>query len=240
MRVLTAILLGFLPAGLGLKCSVVGAREQVRFAAARRVHAVAVAQSSTPNSGSSGSAQFSIRTAEPGFVDGDNLEEGETLLHALKAFEPTPIAGASAGRLLAAGALVEDVLGGVTIWLGDSLERGVGPNMQVAAALELVDRLVLFYLRGAGLEQARRGLMAYAPSGTASRLALRQRGFVEQALSDTATEDLLFRMCPTAAAAEYARFTSAVGGSILADEISSRLSSLAPSEPRVVSDGVDE
>lgn len=215
------------------------ARERIRLAAARRAHAVAVVKpSSAPDSGSSGS-QFSVRAAEPGFIDGDNLEEGETVVLALKA---EAISNDTA-RLLVAGALVADQSGGFTIWLGDSLERGVGPNMQVAAALELVDRLVLSHLRGPGAEEAQRGLMAYAPSGTASRLALRQRGFVEQELSDTATDDLMLRMCRTAAAAEYARL-SATSGSAFADEIIARLTSpptrIASDAKKTSRSGADE
>lgn len=227
MRLTLPVVVGLLALSAGFECSAVVARVRVRLAAGRRARAVAVVVSSTPDSGSFGSSQFSILAAEPGFVDDANLEEGETLLHALKAFEATPVAGASEATLLAAGALVKDQLGGVTLWLGDSLERGVGPNMQVAAALSLVDRLVLFYLREWGAEQAQRALMAYAPSGTASRLALCQRGFVEEEMSDTATEDLMLRMCPAAAAAEYAR-PSAVSDSILAEEIVRRLFMLSP------------
>jgi hypothetical protein len=184
-------------------------------------------ESSASDAGAADSpSQFSILAAEPGFIDDGNLEEGETLLHALKAFEASPMQNGYPSKLLVAGALVEDKLGGVTIWLGDSIERGVGPNMQVAAALNLVDSLVLFYLRACTAQPLRRGLplMAYAPRDTASRLALRQRGFVDEKLSDTVTDDLMLRMCPTAAAAEYARSSAACDGNILADEISRLLS----------------
>ncbi|KAJ1638196.1 hypothetical protein T492DRAFT_945661 [Pavlovales sp. CCMP2436] len=133
-------------------------------------------------------ARFIIVPAEHGFVEDDNLEPGEVLVAALKAFEARADGNdapfdTSELRLLVAAALVEDPSGTRTLWIGDSLDSGVGPNMQGRAALQLVDELVLLHLRSSSVatssaDGAPSTLFAAAPLGTASRLALRHRGFV--------------------------------------------------------------
>lgn len=114
-----------------------------------------------------------VRDAEPGFVDADeNLEPGESLVRAVKAFDAD-------GTLLAAGALVRtrttevgarrtsrekeddggDVDGGSAdadasdeegdgvdafdVWLGDSVSPRASANLQERAARVILDALVL-------------------------------------------------------------------------------------------------
>ena len=126
-----------------------------------------------------------LREAEEHFVDEEeNLEAGEKLLRAIKAFDER-------GVMLCAGALVRTSLGenypgdtwdrslltlnayqnekGVgggdggdggggggggkeaqiyhDLWLGDSVEQGVGPNVQIKGALAVLDTLFLHHLR---------------------------------------------------------------------------------------------
>ena len=91
-----------------------------------------------------GLARVSVRPAEPGFVSEENLEPGETLVEAYKAF-------AADGRFLCAGALLQRrsaALGADVhdAWIADSLERGVGANMQLRGAQLVLDRLFLRHL----------------------------------------------------------------------------------------------
>ena len=127
-----------------------------------------------------------LREAEEHFVDEEeNLEAGEKLLRAIKAFDER-------GVMLCAGALVRTSIGenypGDTwdrslqtlvadqnenggggggggggasggggggkeaqiyhdLWLGDSVEQGVGPNVQIKGALAVLDTLFLHHLR---------------------------------------------------------------------------------------------
>lgn len=132
-----------------------------------------------------GGGRLVVTEAEAGFVDGDeNLEDGETLVRALKAHEPGP----RGGRLLCAAALVVSSAAGSAgaaptaglahLWIGDSLEPGVSPNAVVRAAQHVVDCLLLEHLRRGGCADA---LRAHAPARSASRVALRSRGFVDVA-----------------------------------------------------------
>lgn len=126
-----------------------------------------------------------IEEAEEWFVDAEeNLEEGEKLLKAVKSFDR--------GILLCAGALTcrtsEDGQRVYDLWLGDSIERGVGANLQIKGCLLALDVLFTEYLTKA-LPHPRPGthLHVHCPGDTASKLAAVQRGFsIEEEASDTA------------------------------------------------------
>ena len=85
-----------------------------------------------------------VREAEANFVDHENLEPGETLVRALKAFDDD-------GNFLCAGALLarHSESRGRTVhdcWLADSIETGVGPNVQIRGAVAVLDALLLVHL----------------------------------------------------------------------------------------------
>jgi hypothetical protein len=80
-----------------------------------------------------------VKEAEAGFVDDENLELGEALVRALKAFD-------SDGRLLCAGALLKRHSASAAqdvhdVWLADSFEAGVGPNLQLRGAQAVLDEV---------------------------------------------------------------------------------------------------
>ena len=140
-----------------------------------------------------GAAQMliSVREAEPDFVEDDeNLEPGETLVKALKAFD-------DANSLLCAAALVSRRCSSSELdvhdcWIADSREGGVGPNIQIRGAALTLDKIFLLHLRsGVGT------LNVNAGSGqgctAASHAAARSRGFTrELECADTGTAMLRF------------------------------------------------
>ena len=92
-------------------------------------------------------ACITVREAEPDFVDSTNLEPGERLLMAVKAFDDP-------GTLLCAGALLsrESEFHGREVrdcWIADSAEKGVGANLQMKGAQHVLDRLFLRHLEEA-------------------------------------------------------------------------------------------
>ena len=151
-----------------------------------------------------------LREAEAHFVDEEeNLEEGEKLLRAIKAFDER-------GVMLCAGALVRsthdenyetdgwdralqllsDTSSGESevryfhdLWLGDSIESGVGPNIQMKGALSVLDCLFLHHLRHASASEKFR-VHADGDLASASRSAARSRGFKFEVQQDTG-EDIL-------------------------------------------------
>ena len=92
-----------------------------------------------------------VEEAETGFVDDkENLEEGETLLRAVKAFGLCGGGQEDAARrkdFLCAGALVQRPTYDATthdIWVADSLEEdGLSPNLQVKGAMQVIDELLV-------------------------------------------------------------------------------------------------
>ena len=92
-----------------------------------------------------------VREAELGFVSAENLEDSERLVRALKAHD-------DAGRLLCAGALLKrhsasrncDVH---ECWIADSIEAGVGPNIQQRGGSAVLDRLFLEHLSDATIDE---------------------------------------------------------------------------------------
>mmetsp|Transcript_26076 Transcript_26076/g.43061 ORF Transcript_26076/g.43061 Transcript_26076/m.43061 type:complete len:208 (+) Transcript_26076:50-673(+) len=89
--------------------------------------------------------------AEHGFVDSDNLENGECCVCALKAFEDD---GGEPARFLGAGALIRrrsDMLQGDVhdLWIADGLDPGAGPNLAFGGLQRIVDRLFRLHLRAA-------------------------------------------------------------------------------------------
>jgi len=107
-----------------------------------------------------------VDEAEKGFVDAyENLEDGERCLVALKAWEDS-----SRNYFLGAGALVEVSNNEVTLWLGESDERGVGLNAQVLALVRLGLELMAF-----GLDSYEK--ISAEVSGPGSRLAASRLGF---------------------------------------------------------------
>ena len=92
------------------------------------------------------SAKVWVEEADDGFVDKEeNLEEGEECLRAVKSFAGDP------KRLLCAGALVARPPPSrkVDAWMADAiLDDGQGgPNLQVQGAVQVLDDILLFYLR---------------------------------------------------------------------------------------------
>ena len=137
-------------------------------------------------------ASISVREAEPGFVGPENLEPGETVLRAVKAFDD------SSGTLLVAGALLkrESDHWGAThdAWVADSLEKGVGTNMQFAAAQLAIDELFYTHLTDRSRPRGRVfNLLVGDGEGTsaASRAAALSRGFTRDALCEDTAESLL-------------------------------------------------
>ena len=143
-------------------------------------------------------AHVSIREAEEGFVDSDHLEAGETLIQAIKAFDED-------ARFLCAGALLRreassDSAPVHDCWIADSVEPGVGPNLQLQGAQLVLDELFLLHIQrchlesngggGGGGEQMAHGgvdccefnVLAGTGEGTtaASRAAALSRGFTSE------------------------------------------------------------
>jgi hypothetical protein len=92
------------------------------------------------------SAKVWVEEADDGFVDEEeNLEEGEVCLRAVKSFAGDP------KRLLCAGALVARPSPSrkVDAWMADAiLDDGLGgPNLQVQGAVQVLDDILLFYLK---------------------------------------------------------------------------------------------
>lgn len=92
------------------------------------------------------SAKVWVEEADDGFVDKEeNLEEGEECLRAVKSFAGDP------KRLLCAGALVARPPPSrkVDAWMADAiLYDGLGgPNLQVQGAVQVLDDILLFYLK---------------------------------------------------------------------------------------------
>ena len=90
------------------------------------------------------SLRISIREAETGFVSDKNLEPGETLVKAVKAFDCST-------NFLCAGALLERYSEASSrcvheAWIADSIEDGVGPNLQIRGAQAVLDDLFLEFL----------------------------------------------------------------------------------------------
>ena len=121
-----------------------------------------------------------VRVAEADFVDHENLECGETCSLALKAFD-------ASDNFLCAGALVRRRSSSLgyevhDCWIADSIESGVGPNLQTRGAQLILDVLFLHHLeartRGDDVVQ----FSVFAGDGTgcyaASHVAARSRGFV--------------------------------------------------------------
>ncbi len=159
-----------------------------------------------------------LREAEAHFVDEEeNLEEGEKLLRAIKAFDDR-------GVMLCAGALVRSThdenyeispsdqwdnalqaLSGSQgadgagravrcfhdLWLGDSIESGVGPNIQMKGAQGVLDCLFLHHLRHAEASEKFR-VHADGDLASASRSAARSRGFRFEVQEDTGEDILVF------------------------------------------------
>ena len=85
-----------------------------------------------------------VRVAEADFVDHENLERGETCSLALKAFD-------ASDHFLCAGALVRRRSSSLgyevhDCWIADSIESGVGPNLQTRGAQLILDALFLHHL----------------------------------------------------------------------------------------------
>ena len=166
-----------------------------------------------------------LREAEEHFVDEEeNLEEGEKLLRAIKAFDDR-------GVMLCAGALVRTSLGenyqadawdtafqtlvaqqdrsagsagggerGAQaqeeqiyhdLWLGDSVEEGVGPNLQIKGALAVLDTLFLHHLRLARSGERFR-VHADGDLASACRTAAQMRGFAYEVQEETGEDVLVF------------------------------------------------
>lgn len=123
--------------------------------------------------------RVSVREAEETFVeDGENLEDGETLVKALKAFDEADGAFLGAGALIRrrsetrrSGSFVHDV------WIRDSLEANVGPNRQVRGAQMILDQLFLLHLQTAVVADFQ--ILAGSGEGTAAAAyaAALSRGF---------------------------------------------------------------
>ena len=130
---------------------------------------------------------ITIAEAEPNFVDDENLEAGERLVSARKAFD-------DAGTLLCAGALLlrQSTSAGCEIhecWVADSLEPGVGPNVQLRGAQAVLDELFLLHL-----ESTLTRFCLHVGSGrtsAATRAAALSRGFVVEATCEDTAESLL-------------------------------------------------
>ena len=136
-----------------------------------------------------------LKGAEPNFVEpGENLNPDETLVQALKTFD------GHNGALLCAGALIwrrTESHGHVhDLWIADSLDRGVGANVQMRGALRILDALFLRHLRSGVAEF---NVLAGSGEGctTAAHAAARSRGFVHE-LECPETAELLLAVAQTA------------------------------------------
>ena len=134
-----------------------------------------------------------VRVAEADFVDHENLECGETCSLALKAFD-------ASDNFLCAGALVRRRSSSLgyevhDCWIADSIESGVGPNLQTRGAQLILDVLFLHHLeartRGDDVVQ----FSVFAGDGTgcyaASHVAARSRGFVRESTCADSDESTL-------------------------------------------------
>ena len=149
-----------------------------------------------------------LKGAEPNFVEpGENLNPDETLVQALKTFD------GHNGALLCAGALIwrrTDSHGHVhDLWIADSLDRGVGANVQMRGALRILDALFLRHLRSGVAEF---NVLAGSGEGctTAAHAAARSRGFVHE-LECPETAELLLRFDWDLGAATYRRVAAGGG-----------------------------
>ena len=135
-----------------------------------------------------------MKQAEHSFVDDTNLEQGEECDLALKAFD-------AEGNFLCAGALVRRRSAALAAavhdcWIADSIECGVGPNVQARGAQLIIDCLFLHHLESAKAADIRQ-FAVFAGDGTgchaAAHLAARSRGFtVDSTCADSAESVLLF------------------------------------------------
>ena len=146
-----------------------------------------------------------VEEAETGFVDDkENLEEGETLLRAVKAFGLCGGGQEDAARrkdFLCAGALVQRPTYDATthdIWVADSLEEdGLSPNLQVKGAMQVIDELFLTHLRleRNALNDSGETIKlvvqtgSHSPTLVASHFAALSRGFRQMDESDMAEEE---------------------------------------------------
>ena len=156
-----------------------------------------------------------VRVAEAGFVDHENLERGETCSLALKAFD-------ASDHFLCAGALVRRRSSSLgyevhDCWIADSIESGVGPNLQTRGAQLILDALFLHHLeartRGNDVEQ----FSVFAGDGTgcyaASHVAARSRGFVrESTCADSDERTLTF--CEDTGRQRYEEEIAALGTAV--------------------------
>lgn len=142
------------------------------------------------------SLSISICEAEPGFVSEENMEPGEELVRAVKAFDGSK-------NFLCAGALLDRYSESASChvhdtWIADSIEYGVGPNLQIRGAQGVLDELFLTFLENTqdGDESPDWGsfnVLAGSGKGTtmASRAAALSRGFTVEATCDDSAEALL-------------------------------------------------
>lgn len=134
-----------------------------------------------------------VREAEHGFVDDDeNLEPGEVLTKALKAFDAD-------GTFLCAGALVRRRSAALETdvhdcWIADSMESGVGPNLQIRGAERILDELFLLHLHS-GVSEFNVLVGDGEDTTAASRAAVLNRGFTHEVICAD-TDELLLRFCP--------------------------------------------
>ena len=156
-----------------------------------------------------------VRVAEAGFVDHENLERGETCSLALKAFD-------ASDHFLCAGALVRRRSSSLgyevhDCWIADSIESGVGPNLQTRGAQLILDALFLHHLeartRGNDVGQ----FSVFAGDGTgcyaASHVAARSRGFVrESTCADSDERTLTF--CEETGCQRYEEEIAALGTAV--------------------------
>mmetsp|Transcript_11414 Transcript_11414/g.22117 ORF Transcript_11414/g.22117 Transcript_11414/m.22117 type:complete len:666 (+) Transcript_11414:157-2154(+) len=161
-----------------------------------------------------------VREAEVGFVDGSNLEEGESLLRALKAFDShgrclcagalvrtphhdpdwttgadpdeftSPNARFTSGKRAEAAASASESRGAVHLWLADADLPELGPNMQLRGALCVLDALLLEHLIRYGTHDS---LVVHASGelAVASAAAAAARGFEQTEEDGSWTFDAL-------------------------------------------------
>ena len=145
-----------------------------------------------------------VRRAEATFVSEENLEDGENCELALKAFD-------AAGSFLCAGALLRRRSATLNTdvhdcWIADSIEAGVGPNLQQRGAQLVLDRILLEHLESELGEPSASAFSVFAGDGTgtvaAAHAAARSRGFVSEA-SCADTDETVLRFDPAEALLRY-------------------------------------
>ena len=144
-------------------------------------------------------ASITVNEAEAGFVGDENLEPGETLVKAYKAFD-------GEGSFLCAGALLERRRSdcddskpafSYDCWIADSIERGVGPNLQLRGAQFVLDELFHTFLQTRGgmddVALSDFNVLAGTGEGTtaAARAAAISRGFTHEAICEDTAESVL-------------------------------------------------